>query len=279
MCDKRSYTVYVTRMAPSTPHRIHTFSAKEKDAETGYSYFGSRYYSSDLSIWLSVDPMSDKYPSLSPYTYCANNPIKLVDPNGATWEDPYDKEFSEKLINHANNRIKYYQEKLTKTKNSKKQAYYNTCIQILRTQVDRIEAMGKDKEITFHFQHLESIEGCVRAKNNNHNYIQIEYKDEAVAFHEIAHYNAYVQKSNPYWKFNEDYGFLGIDYENPDFKNNIILANKYWNKEELTAYKAQFLYNPKTMHFRSGKNNYVRNLNNVWDWMKDWSILKPVKGK
>ena len=60
----------------------HTFSAKEKDTETGYSYFGSRYYSSDLSIWLSVDPMSDKYPSLSPYTYCANNPIKLVDPNG-----------------------------------------------------------------------------------------------------------------------------------------------------------------------------------------------------
>jgi RHS repeat-associated protein len=61
---------------------MYTFSAKEKDAETGYSYFGSRYYSSDLSIWLSVDPMSDKYPSLSPYVYCANNPIKLVDPNG-----------------------------------------------------------------------------------------------------------------------------------------------------------------------------------------------------
>ncbi len=59
-----------------------TFSAKEKDVETGFSYFGSRYYSSDLSIWLSVDPMSDKYPSLSPYVYCANNPIKLVDPNG-----------------------------------------------------------------------------------------------------------------------------------------------------------------------------------------------------
>ena len=66
----------------STVPWIHTFSAKEKDSETGISYFGSRYYSSDLSIWLSVDPMSDKYPSLSPYVYCANNPIKLVDPNG-----------------------------------------------------------------------------------------------------------------------------------------------------------------------------------------------------
>ena len=69
---------------------IFTFSAKERDSETGLSYFGSRYYSSDLSIWLSVDPMSDKYPSLSPYTYCADNPVKLVDPNGKEVEKPDD---------------------------------------------------------------------------------------------------------------------------------------------------------------------------------------------
>lgn len=60
----------------------YTFSAKEKDAETGYSYFGARYYSSDLSVWLSVDPMARKYPSTSPYAYCRNKPIILVDPNG-----------------------------------------------------------------------------------------------------------------------------------------------------------------------------------------------------
>ena len=64
---------------------MYTFSAKEKDTETGYSYFGSRYYSSDLSVWLSVDPMAAKYPSLSPYVYCANNPIKLVDIDGNDW--------------------------------------------------------------------------------------------------------------------------------------------------------------------------------------------------
>ena len=67
---------------PTANSLTFTFSAKEKDSETGLSYFGSRYYSSDLSIWLSVDPMAHKYPSLSPYTYCANNPVKLVDPNG-----------------------------------------------------------------------------------------------------------------------------------------------------------------------------------------------------
>ena len=64
----------------------YTFSAKEKDSETNLSYFGARYYSSDLGIWLSVDPMSDKYPSLSPYVYCANNPVKLVDQNGEEME-------------------------------------------------------------------------------------------------------------------------------------------------------------------------------------------------
>ena len=52
-------------------------------AETGFSYFGARYYDSDiLTGWLSVDPMADKYPNISPYAYCGWNPVRLVDPNG-----------------------------------------------------------------------------------------------------------------------------------------------------------------------------------------------------
>ena len=67
-------------------HRIYcSFTGKEKDSETGYYYFGARYYNPDLSLWLSVDPMADKYPSLSPYNYCAWNPMKLVDPDGNDW--------------------------------------------------------------------------------------------------------------------------------------------------------------------------------------------------
>ena len=66
-------------------HIVFTFTGKERDAETGYSYFGARYYDSDLSgLFLSVDPMADKYPSISPYAYCAWNPVKIVDPSGDT---------------------------------------------------------------------------------------------------------------------------------------------------------------------------------------------------
>ena len=60
-----------------------TFTGKERDEETGYSYFGARYMDHELmTMWLSVDPMADKYPSISPYAYCAWNPVRLVDPDG-----------------------------------------------------------------------------------------------------------------------------------------------------------------------------------------------------
>ena len=59
------------------------FTRKERDEETGYGYFGARYMDHELTtMWLSVDPMADKYPGISPYAYCAWNPVKLVDSDG-----------------------------------------------------------------------------------------------------------------------------------------------------------------------------------------------------
>jgi hypothetical protein len=49
---------------------------------SNFDYFGARYYASDLSIWLSVDPLSDMYASTSPFMYVRGNPIMLIDPNG-----------------------------------------------------------------------------------------------------------------------------------------------------------------------------------------------------
>ena len=79
--------------------------------ETGFDYFGARYYDSDLSIWLSVDPMSSDYPSLSPYNYTAGNPIMFIDPNGQfkvdkSIKDHYPhfyKYLSENLLNDVKN--------------------------------------------------------------------------------------------------------------------------------------------------------------------------------
>ena len=66
------------------------FTGKERDAESGYDYFGARYYASPFSFWLSVDPLADKYPAISPYAYCTWNPIKFIDPDGKVVETGWD---------------------------------------------------------------------------------------------------------------------------------------------------------------------------------------------
>ena len=58
------------------------FTGKERDWETGYDYFGARFYDHRKGFWNSVDPLADKYPSNTPYLYCNGNPIMLVDPDG-----------------------------------------------------------------------------------------------------------------------------------------------------------------------------------------------------
>ncbi len=119
-CDGTTTTLHSPL---STLHSSHTFSAKEKDSETGLSYFGSRYYSSDLSIWLSVDPMASKYPSLSPYVYCADNPVKLVDPNGEEIINPYKKLViaAREDVENANNRLNNSQKGSAEFRAAKKQ--------------------------------------------------------------------------------------------------------------------------------------------------------------
>ena len=100
---------YIDQQVPGTDYsERYRFTGKERDAETGYDYFGARYYSSSLGIWLSVDPMSDKYPSLSPYVYCSDNPMKLVDPVGDTirYANKTTQETVEKFINKRVNGAK-----------------------------------------------------------------------------------------------------------------------------------------------------------------------------
>ena len=65
------------------------YNGKELDRKNGLDWYdyGARMYDAALGRWHAVDPMSEKYYGVSPYLYCANNPILLVDPNGMwpTW--------------------------------------------------------------------------------------------------------------------------------------------------------------------------------------------------
>lgn len=58
------------------------FNAKEFDEETGLYYYGARYYDPRISLWISVDPLAEKYPALSGFCFVGNNPVTYIDPDG-----------------------------------------------------------------------------------------------------------------------------------------------------------------------------------------------------
>ncbi|RRJ91566.1 RHS repeat-associated core domain-containing protein [Paenimyroides tangerinum] len=58
------------------------FNGKEQDEATGMYYYGARYYDPRISIFISVDPLAEKYPNIGGYVYVANNPINFIDPDG-----------------------------------------------------------------------------------------------------------------------------------------------------------------------------------------------------
>ena len=90
-------------------HERFTFTGKERDEETGYGYFGARYMDHELmTMWLSVDPMADKYPSISPYAYCAWNPIKLIDPDGRDTIFSFARHTKNEEYNEKNNNLLRY---------------------------------------------------------------------------------------------------------------------------------------------------------------------------
>jgi RHS repeat-associated protein len=76
------------------------YNGKELDRMHGLDLFDyeARHYDAAIGRWWTVDPLAEKYCGISSYAYCANNPVKYIDPDG---RDPiYAKNFwgSVKLI-------------------------------------------------------------------------------------------------------------------------------------------------------------------------------------
>ena len=68
----------------STSVQPYKYNGKEYDdkKELNWYDYGARHYDAATGRFTAIDPMTEKYFEISPYTYCVNNPIKFVDPNG-----------------------------------------------------------------------------------------------------------------------------------------------------------------------------------------------------
>ena len=79
------------------------YNGKELDTKNGLNWYdyGARQYDVAIGRWNAVDPMAEKYYWISPYTYCAGNPLKYIDLKGDSISvaDLYAKDKQGELIN------------------------------------------------------------------------------------------------------------------------------------------------------------------------------------
>ena len=87
----------------ATDTQPYKYNGKELDIKGGLNLYdyGARHYDPVLGRFMTIDPLAEKYYSISPYAYCAGNPLKYIDLKGDSISvaELYTRDKQGKLIN------------------------------------------------------------------------------------------------------------------------------------------------------------------------------------
>ena len=270
----------------SSPYR---FNSKEKDAESGLSYYGARYYNSKVSVWMSVDPLTSQ--TLEQYQYTGNNPIAFIDPDGKEWEDESDEETAQKTVDIAYDRMGVLSNKINKNlvkankikssnmSPSKKEAKLARLesqnaenmakIDALLECVAAIDDMANSSKIFNFRKSFGSVILLTWSEKKNDSgekftVITVNYGSTANRLHEVIHG-----------------GQAANDLIRPDKSS----GSEYWlysttftpAMAEVNAYKAQYAYDSSTMPLSSVSINSISEID--LDYIKSIYIIDELGNK
>jgi hypothetical protein len=192
--------------------------------------------------------MSDKYASLSPYTYCADNPVKLVDPNGEEI-DPESLSLWNSMRSSLNNekfsaRIGMIIEKATH--GILCEGASNRYLAIDRT-LTTMETMEGSSQM----YKLSKCDGNVSfvKYNKKDNSLTVNFSNTPGFIHEVTHCGQFEK------------GWIGFSRN-----NGLVFSDIY---DELEAYTNQAWYDPSSIPFNAVYKPLTENwLVNIYDGEK-----------
>ena len=217
------------------------YNGKELDRMHGldlYDY-GARHYDAAIGRFTTVDPLAEKYYSISPYAYCGNDPINCIDPSGMKWENPKD---SLALANDIQNTISRLEKNNTKNgeklKNrdrmsSKKIARLegriaenNERIGNLKKSADDVKLLGDDMN---HVYAIEKIGGGKHHVVQKEGKVYIETSSTALTIHEMTH-------------ISQSLSHGGLNFDENGLLKNVGATLRMKSDMEIEAYQRQYSY-------------------------------------
>lgn len=210
------------------------YNGKEWQDELGLNFYdyGARNYDPAIGRWMNIDPLAETYYSVSPYVYCANNPVRYIDPNGMEIKDP-DKivDNYKKQLNQAITDIKSF------VKNGTISAEIGEKLMgVNKNALSEIAALEKSDQVYNVFSDKNSTEGGVSYDQATGEVkVGLGTNDKGLIYHELGHAYQY------------ETGKISLFVDNSQFGSLYDLSDETqsYNRERSINGGMEYFTNPK----------------------------------